>query len=103
MCGNELGHYYFDSFNVTINDINMSLEDGFNDLINVYPNPTNGLINLNFTNNVSFDIFSINGKLINGYTNFRDNRLDLSYLQNGVYFIQFHIDDKIIVKKIIKK
>ena len=77
----------------------MSLEDGFNDLINVYPNPTNGLINLNFTNNVSFDIFSINGKLINGYTNFRDNRLDLSYLQNGVYFIQFHIDDKIIVKK----
>ena len=26
---------------------------------NIYPNPTNGLINLNFTNNVSFDIFSL--------------------------------------------
>ena len=103
MCGNELGHYYFDNFNVSINDNNMSLEDSLNDLINVYPNPTNGLINLNFTNYVSFEIFSINGKLINGYTNFRDNRLDLSYLQNGVYFIQFQINNKIIIKKIIKK
>ena len=103
MCGNELGHYYFDSFNVTINDINMSVEDSFNDLISVYPNPTNGLINLNFTNDVSFDIFSINGKLTKSYTNFKDNQLDLSYLPKGVYFIQFQIDNKIIVKKIIKK
>ena len=59
MCGNELGHYYFDSFNVTINDINMSVEDSFNDLISVYPNPTNGLINLNFTNDVSFVNFPL--------------------------------------------
>jgi len=105
MCGNELGHYYFDSFNVTINDINMSVEESINDVIKVYPNPTNGLINLNFNNinSVNFDIFSIDGKLIEGYTDYRYNQLDFSHLNKGVYFVQFYIENKIVVKKIIKK
>ena len=104
MCGNELGHYYFDSFNVSISDINMSLEDSFNDIIKVYPNPTNGLINLNFNNlsGINFDIFSINGKLIKKFTNYKNSRFDFSNQEKGVYFIQFYIDNKVIVKKIIK-
>ena len=62
MCGNELGHYYFDSFNVTINDSNMSVEESFNDIIKVYPNPTEDLIYLNLSNrsSINFDIFSQN-------------------------------------------
>ena len=104
MCGNGLGHYYFDSFNVSINDINMSVEESFSDVIKVYPNPTNGLINLNFNNinSLNFDIFSINGKLIKGYTDYIYNQLDFSHLNKGVYFVQFYIENKIIVKKIIK-
>ena len=104
MCGNELGHYYFDNFNVTINDSNMSVEESFNDRIKVYPNPTKGLINLNFTNvsSINFDIFSIEGKLIKRYIDYKNSRLDFSNLDKGVYFIQFYIDNKVIVKKIIK-
>lgn len=105
MCGNELGHYYFDSFNVTINDSNMSVEESLSDTVKVYPNPTDGIINLNFNNinSLNFDVFSINGKLIEGYTDYRYNQLDFSHLNKGVYFVQFYIENKIVVKKIIKK
>ena len=105
MCGNELGYYYFDSFDVTISDINMSVEEILSDVIKVYPNPTSGLINLNFNNinNINFDLFSINGKLIMSYTDFRHSQIDFSFLEKGVYFIKFYVDNKIIVKKIIKK
>jgi endoglucanase len=104
MCGNDLGHYYFDSFNVTVNEINMSVDESFSDVIKVYPNPSNGLINLNFNNisSLNFDMFTISGKLIKCYTDYRNNQLDFRHLNKGVYFIQFYIDNKVIVKKIIK-
>jgi hypothetical protein len=83
----------------------MSVEEILSDIIKVYPNPTSGLINLNFNNinNINFDLFSINGKLIMSYTDFRHSQIDFSFLEKGVYFIKFYVDNKIIVKKIIKK
>ena len=104
MCGNELGHYYFDNFNVTISESNMSVEESFNDIIKVYPNPTTGLINLNLSDisSINFDIFSINGKLIKRYIDYKNSQLDFSGQDKGVYFIQFYVDNKVIVKKIIK-
>ena len=76
-----------------------------NDVIQVYPNPTTGLVNLNFKNisNLNFEIFSINGKLIKNYTDYRHNQVDFNYLDNGVYFIRFYINNKVVVKKMIKK
>ena len=105
LCGNETGYYYFDSFDVTISDNNMSAEEIINDVIQVYPNPTTGLVNLNFNNisNLNFEIFSINGKLIKNYTDYRHNQVDFNYLDNGVYFIRFYINNKVVVKKMIKK
>ena len=105
LCGNETGYYYFDSFDVTISDNNMSAEEIINDVIQVYPNPTTGLVNLNFKNisNLNFEIFSINGKLIKRYIDYKNSRLDFSNQDKGVYFIQFYVDNKVIVKKIIKK
>ncbi|MDG1682141.1 MAG: cellulase family glycosylhydrolase, partial [Flavobacteriaceae bacterium] len=104
MCGNELGHYYFDNFNVSISESNMSVEESFDDIIKVYPNPTTGLINLNLSDisSINFDIFSINGKLIKRYIDYKNSRLDFSDQDKGVYFIQFYVDNKVIVKKIIK-
>ena len=104
MCGNELGHYYFDNFNVSISESNMSVEESFNDIIKVYPNPTTGLINLNLSDisSINFDIFSINGKLIKRYIDYKNSQLDFSGQDKGVYFIQFYVDNKVIVKKIIK-
>jgi hypothetical protein len=105
LCGNETGYYYFDSFDVTITDNNMSTEEIINDVIQVYPNPTTGLVNLNFKNisNLNFEIFSINGKLIKNYIDYRHNQVDFNYLDNGVYFIRFYINNKVVVKKMIKK
>ena len=105
MCGNELGHYYFDSFDVTINDINMSIEENSFETISIYPNSTTGIINLNFRNlnSVNFDVFSISGKLINRYIDFKSNQLDFSFLAKGFYFLRFYVDNKILIKKIIKR
>ena len=90
---------------MTISDNNMSAEEIINDVIQVYPNPTTGLVNLNFKNisNVNFEVFSINGKLIKNYTDYRHNQVDFNYLDNGVYFIRFYINNKVVVKKMIKK
>ena len=105
MCGNELGHYYFDSFHVTINSINMSIEENYNQSIRLYPNPTTGLININIKdfNRINFDVFSINGKLIKSYSDYELHQVDFNFLHKGIYFMRFYIDNKVIVKKIIKK
>ena len=53
---------------------------------------------------IALQVLQIKTKaILTNIENFKDNHLDLSDLPKGVYFIQFQIDNKIIVKKIIKK
>ena len=105
LCGNETGYYYFDSFDVTITDINMSVQDNSNQNFKIFPNPTNGLINLSSQSlsMISFDVFTIEGKLKKSYKNHSTENIDFSYLENGVYFIRFYLNNKVVIRKIIKK
>ena len=105
LCGNETGYYYFDSFDVTITDINMSVQDNSNQNFKIFPNPTNGLINLSSQSlsMISFDVFTIEGKLKKSYKNQSTENIDFSYLENGVYFIRFYLNNKVVIRKIIKK
>ncbi len=75
----------------------------------MWPNPSNGLINISMTNpnadKVFIDVFDTLGrrvKLLRYGTNFIFNEsLDLKELQKGIYFIKIIKGGQILIKKII--
>ena len=69
------------------------------DNIVVYPNPTQGIININ--KNVDINIFNSIGDMIISETNI--NVLDVTILTPGIYTLQMMYKNKIINKRIIKQ
>jgi len=65
----------------------------------VYPNPTNGIVNIN--KNVDINVFNYIGGMVISETNI--NVLDVSILSPGIYTLQITYNNKLITKKIIKK
>ena len=78
-----------------LDDIN-----AINEVIAVYPNPTNGIINISGVEKVDrIKVFSINGQLVNEA--FNTNRIDLSSERSGLYMIEIQHDGKTSVNKLI--
>ncbi len=71
--------------------------------VNIYPNPTSSYINIETSNLISGLILNdINGKSLD--VSLIDNKIDLSNLQSGVYFLKVNFDSgSEVVKKIIKQ
>lgn len=76
-----------------------------NTQLSIFPNPTAGLLNIEIKDenlyNFSYTIFNAVGKILS--KNQLTNQLDISHLQNGVYFIKVTNDktNEIINRKII--
>jgi hypothetical protein len=79
-------------------------------LVSVYPNPTNGIVNIKINNpnakDVTIEITDIMGKTINKFTKDCDNALceetiDLSNLDNGIYFLKITNGENHIMKKLL--
>ena len=77
--------------------------------LNVYPNPTNDQITINFPDytaksNSQYSIYSIDGKLLTGQP-ITAISTDVSILDYpaGVYFIKVKDEQTIIIKKFIKQ
>jgi len=75
--------------------------------IKVFPNPTNGLVNIDFENSIKVlkvTISDIFGKEIKQF-NFENRnvlQLNISELSNGIYFLNLIVNDQNTVYKIIK-
>jgi len=77
--------------------------------INIYPNPSTGLISI--SSNVGFldsdiKVYDINGRMV--YENKLNSKslksiIDLSNVRNGLYFIEFKNSQSIIVEKLVIK
>ncbi len=70
----------------------------------IYPNPSNGIIYFttkyeNINNNI-VKVFDINGRNIDN-RKILGNKIDLSFLKNGIYFLEIILLDDIIRQKII--
>lgn len=77
-----------------------------NNQLIVYPNPTNGIINLKFTkNNIKqIQVFDIVGKKIIEKTEINQNEMiDLSNFKNGIYIIKTQTGNEIFITKIVKR
>ncbi|HNP31704.1 MAG TPA: T9SS-dependent M36 family metallopeptidase [Flavobacterium sp.] len=79
-----------------------------NDMLRIYPNPTNGFINVrinNYVGKVNFRIVDINGRIVSEFKNQDFNvekTLDLNNLQSGVYVLKINGDNVNFTEKIIK-
>ena len=74
--------------------------------IKIYPNPTSKYIYINqgIKKELKFSVFNINGQLIkSSLLNSISNKIDLSNLKNGVYFIRIETENEVKTRKIIKK
>ncbi len=74
--------------------------------INIYPNPTQSLININSTEIELWDrieVISSAGKIVKILYKTRENKIDLSGLEDGVYFVRLVKSNQSVTKKIIKR
>lgn len=76
--------------------------------VQLYPNPTNDKITLNFNKGTEadFSVFDLLGKLVIYQSNVlisQSHTIDVSKLNNGVYFVRINSDAGTITKKVIKK
>lgn len=85
-----------------LDDMTSSISNPISE-IQLYPNPTNDIIQILGTDEkLFFEIFNASGsKILDGNT--INNQISLSTLPNAVYIINLHIGNKIIPQKIIKK
>ncbi len=86
-----------------LNSINVALTDN---LISVYPNPNNGILTVDIgkkiTDAISYFITNEIAQIVYvGKLTEKINKLDLTGLADGVYFIRMDLNNKIIHKKII--
>jgi len=78
------------------------------DMIRVYPNPSNGLVNIrinHFTGNVNFSIIDINGREVYNQSEEHFNiekTLNLNGFQSGVYILKIVGDNLNFSQKLIK-
>ncbi|MFD2909488.1 T9SS type A sorting domain-containing protein [Flavobacterium ardleyense] len=74
--------------------------------IRVYPNPSNGTLFFSTANDIQMDsakIFDSTGKLVFSASKLIENKIDVSNLSNGIYFISLQNDEKgIFTQKFIK-
>jgi len=73
--------------------------------VEIYPNPTNSVLNITSENENKISRISIYNSLGQKVLEINKsvNQIDLSNLKKGIYFIEFETDGKHIRKKIIKK
>ena len=66
------------------------------------PNPSNDFITFGTKDSIgSLSIFDVNGRLIRSFINI-SNQLDISFLENGVYFLQTESSGKFHTAKLLK-
>jgi hypothetical protein len=74
--------------------------------VDIYPNPTNGKVNLEFNGKIpeKLNVANLTGKSIINKPDLKEkNTLNLSQLPNGIYLLRIYVGESILVKKIIKK
>lgn len=114
--GSKLVYYTFTNangcFNTATSTITVNACVGINEInndatINLYPNPNNGLFNLELSTevlNASVEIYNHLGQLV--YTDLfhKTKLIDMSNESNGMYFVRVLEDNKtLFTKKIIKE
>ena len=87
---------------VTVEVTELSINDIIVNDVNIYPNPTSGIVYVNA--NTTFDavIYNCQGQVVKRlYDN--NDYIDMSDLTDGMYFVEVKTNDNVIVKKVLVK
>ena len=81
-------------------DINGMFNRSFNSIV-VYPNPTDDILNISTTLDVTYSLTDVTGRTI--INNSSKKTVDMSGLESGVYFLTINFDGQVFNKRIIKQ
>mgnify|MGYP002523822420 CR=1 FL=1 len=88
-----------------IDDIYVGAGVGINEVeenaVAVYPNPSNNVINVNATSNISnVEVYTITGQKVGDFTaNNTNTTISTANLTPGMYLMKIHTDNGVINKK----
>lgn len=101
LCGQDAGTYYFDNFSVTGETLSLKKRS---QNISIYPNPVSNKLYIEKDVSVlTAALYNINGKKIKSWDG-QKNEYDLSFLKNGIYFIEIITENNLFcTKSIIKR
>lgn len=68
-------------------------------VINLYPNPASHEINLEYPESLSWQLYDNQGQMLK---NGKEHQIDIANLPNGVYILRLKIQNRVVVKKIVK-
>ncbi len=78
----------------------VSIDEMVADEINIYPNPTDGILYISGLNNGQIDVYSITGAKVAQFENNIDGQIDLSEFENGIYMLMIKTENEIIYEKV---
>ncbi|KXN98844.1 hypothetical protein LS48_09845 [Aequorivita aquimaris] len=91
---NEITKFYSDGI--------LGLNENLLENIAIYPNPASTVLNINNAKNANIQVFDILGKTIFSQENISVNeRINISNLENGTYFIKISMDNAVTTKKFL--
>jgi len=68
--------------------------------LEMYPNPTSGLVYIEFNQEFEYQVFDSEGRILIEKT--KKSTLDLSPYQEGIYYIEFYSNNTTLVRRIFK-
>jgi hypothetical protein len=91
---------------ITVNLCTGIVDGSDNDLINIFPNPVNNLLNVEgLDNTIRISLIDVTGKLVYNNLDVKTNTLsiDLSVVMKGMYFLQIVTNEELKSYKIVKQ
>jgi hypothetical protein len=76
------------------------------DLVKIYPNPTSAVVTIESPETARWDkieVIGMSGQVVFSLEHSSENRVDLSGLPDGFYFIRLTQSNRSVTKKVVKK
>ena len=91
---------FYDNLSL-VEDQTASIDDKLKDRISIYPNPTNGAVNISSSDEInSVEVYDLAGKKVSTLNDF-SNFIDVSHFNKGVYLMEFQLQKGQVAKKLL--
>lgn len=97
--GNPIAYYYVDDVSVIHGSCAVGVNEVQNQKENIilFPNPTNGIINLKNANGAFIELCDASGRILK--REYYHSAIDLNEFENGIYFLKLIAEDNRIYNK----